>query len=81
MALLLFHYPVLPELTRRRRLHDATESHSYLRPLGRPPFLPHWESFFLCLRVVAVPPFLPMHLGHTSVVRGCSGQYAFLAIA
>jgi hypothetical protein len=31
--------------------------------------------------VVAVPPFLPMHLGHTSVVRGCSGQYAFLAIA
>ena len=57
MALLLFHYPVLPELTRRYRLHDATESHGYLRPLGRPPFLPHWESFFLCLRVVAVPPF------------------------
>jgi hypothetical protein len=56
------------------------ESHGYLRPLGRPPFLPHLESSFLCLRLVAVPPFLPMHLGHTSVVRGCCGQYAFLVI-
>jgi hypothetical protein len=56
------------------------ESHGYLRPLGRRPFLPHLESSFLCLRLVAVPPFLPMHLGHTSVVRGCCGQYAFLVI-
>ena len=81
MALLLFHYPVLPELTRRYRLHDATESHGYLRPLGRPPFLPHWESFFLCLRVVAVPPFLPMHRGHTMFVIGCIEQYVSLGTA
>ena len=44
------------------------------RFLGRPPFLPHWESLFLCLCAVIFPPFFPMHLGQTILVRGCTGQ-------
>jgi hypothetical protein len=52
---------------------------SYLCFLGRPPCLPHCESFFLCLRAVAFPPFPPMHRGHTILVRGCRGQYVSLA--
>jgi hypothetical protein len=31
------------------------------RPRARPPFFPHCESFFLCLRIVALAPLLPMH--------------------
>jgi hypothetical protein len=49
--------------------------------LGRPPFLPHCESLFLYLWVVAFPPFLPMHRGQIILVRGCSGQYFSLATA
>jgi hypothetical protein len=43
--------------------------------LGRPPFLPHRESLLRCLRVVAFPPFLPMHRGQISLVMGCIEQY------
>lgn len=49
--------------------------------LGRPPFLPHCESLFLYLWVVAFPPFLPMHRGQIILVRGCTGQYVSLATA
>jgi hypothetical protein len=49
--------------------------------LGRPPFLPHCESLFLYLCVVAFPPFLPMHRGQIILVRGCTGQYVSLATA
>ena len=46
--------------------------------LGRPPFLPHRERFLRCLRVVAFPPFLPMHRGQISLVMGCIEQYVSL---
>lgn len=48
---------------------------------GRPPFLPHLESSLRCLRLVAVPPFLPIHRGQIIRVRGCHGQYVSLATA
>ena len=51
----------------------------YLPFLGRPPFLPHWESLFLYLRVEAFPPFSPMHRGHTILVRKCCVQNVSLA--
>jgi hypothetical protein len=46
--------------------------------LGRPPFLPHRERLLRCLRVVAFPPFLPMHRGQISLVMGCIEQYISL---
>jgi hypothetical protein len=46
--------------------------------LGRPPFLPHRERFLRYLRVVAFPPFLPMHRGQISLVMGCIEQYVSL---
>ena len=51
---------------------------SYSAFLGRPPFLPHRESFLRYLRVVAFPPFLPMHRGQISLVMGCIEQYVSL---
>lgn len=57
---------------------DEVGSHRFV---GRPPFLPHCESLFLYLWVVAFPPFLPMHRGQIIRVRGCNGQYVSLATA
>ena len=59
-------------------LQAAPVAAMHHRFLGRPPFLPHCESFFLCLRIVTLPPFLPMHRGQIMRVRGCSRQYVSL---
>jgi hypothetical protein len=57
---------------------DQASGHRFV---GRPPFLPHCDSFFLYLWVVAFPPFLPMHRGQINFVRGCNRQYVSLATA
>jgi hypothetical protein len=64
------------------RINSASEPASLCsnhRFLGRPPFLPHPESFLRYLRVVVVPPFLPMQRGQIIVVRGWRGQYVAMA--
>jgi hypothetical protein len=66
---------VLP-LQDKQHLTQPTLSYSAF--LGRPPFLPHRESFLRYLRVVAFPPFLPMHRGQINLVMGCIEQYVSL---
>jgi hypothetical protein len=61
--------------------HDELLNRTLSAFLRRPPLLPHCESLFLYLWVVAFPPFLPMHRGQIILVRGCSGQYFSLATA
>jgi hypothetical protein len=64
------------------RVNSASEPasrYSNHRFLGRPPFFPHPESFLRYLRVVLVPPFLPMQRGQIIVVRGWRGQYVAMA--
>jgi hypothetical protein len=55
------------------------DRNGYSSLLGTPSLFPHWERLFLCMRVVAFPPFLPIHRGQIILVRGCSGQYVSLA--
>jgi hypothetical protein len=64
----------------RYKRSNACPNQPYITQLflGRPPFLPHRERFLRYLRVVAFPPFLPMHRGQISLVMGCIEQYVSL---
>jgi hypothetical protein len=62
---------------KQRQFAREISFHHHFR--GRPPFLPHPDSFLRCLRVVVVPPFLPMQRGQIIRVSGWRGQYAGMA--